>query len=172
MQVESYRKWAFTHSAIARPLNRRVVDYALTRKAMDAWQSKDQSQRESEWETNLRPDEDMQMDRRRWIEAKKADIWDIQIDDSVGGFEDRQEVKQERRREIVENYGRGDIHWQPPFGRLLKMRHEASRSIGSRLLDNLFDRVSVQKMDDAAEQAASRLRDRIGGNNHEDEREL
>jgi len=167
MQVESYRKWVFTHAAVSRPLNRRVVDYALTQAAIEAWNEATETQRESEWK-DLRPDDSLQMDRRRWIKAKKADLWDIDVGSDVGNYEDRQEVKQERRQQLIQDYGRGDVYWSPPFGRMLKMRHEASRSIKSRLLDNLFGRVSVKKLNDIGGEDSGGL---LGGSNEDTEYE-
>lgn len=168
MQVDAYRKWVFAHSAIARPMNRRVIDYALVQAAKEEWQELDADEREAEWE-RIKPDEDTDMDRRRWIQQKKADLWSRDLDEDVTGPNERQEMRQEARREIIKEHGRGDLHWQPPFGRILKMRHEASRSIGSRLLDNLFGRVSVEKLENAARDTASGLSKRFG--TEEDDRE-
>ena len=49
MQVESYRKWIYAHAALAKPMQLRVVDYALTQAAIEAWDEQDHSSRESEW---------------------------------------------------------------------------------------------------------------------------
>lgn len=160
MQVDSYSKSVFTNSAVAQPISRRVIDYALTQKAIEEWDKRTDRQRQKQWE-ELRTDEDREMDRRRWIQAKKADIWDV-TDDEVGATQDRQELRREKRRELINEYGRGELAWQPPFMRMLKVRHEASRSLGARVLDNLFGRVSVQKMQDAARKGGGKLKDRFG----------
>ena len=64
------------------------------------------------------------------------------------------------------------VIWTPPFGRMVKFRHEASRSIGARLMDNAFGRVTVQKVKEQASRAANGLRGRLGGSAEETDREL
>jgi len=170
MQVDAFRKWVFAHSAVSKPMNRRVVDFALTQAAVEAWNDLDPEERDEEW-ADIRPDEGTRMDRRRWIQQKKADLWDVPVDDTVTDPGEAQEIRDEERQMLIEEYGRGDLHWQPPFGRMLKMRHEASRSVGSRLLDNLFGRVSVEKLEQSAREAASGLRERFGAGGDTEDRE-
>jgi len=153
MQVESYRKWIYAHAALAKPMQLRVVDYALTQAAIEAWDEQDHSSRESEW-ASIRehiaeqlPETTPAMDRRRWIQAKKEDLWNVDVDVSNADPEVKAEVRRDQRMEIVEEYGRGDLEWTPPFGRMIKTRHEASRSLGARVLDNLFGRVKKQEQE-------------------------
>lgn len=149
MQVESYRKWLFTDAALSEPVNRRVVDYALTQAAMEQWDRRDDEERRDHWQAELQPSEGYQMDRSRWLEHKKAHLWaepyDVEADNGVGDMEARNELRDDRREELIREYAPGDLNWTPPFGEMLKMRHEASRSLGARLIDNLFGRVTREE---------------------------
>lgn len=55
------------------------------------------------------------------------------------------ELTPEQRGEAVRRHTGVTGEWRPPHWRMLEMRHEASRSRGGRLIDNVFARVEEVK---------------------------
>jgi len=61
------------------------------------------------------------------------------------------------RIQMIEKYSGIDRNWVPPHWRMLQARHEASRSRGARLMDNLFG----SRM--TTEDASADVRNQLGG---------
>lgn len=170
-QVRSYRKWLYAHSAFSRTLDNRVIETAKTELAKQAWDAMEPGERREEWTENLAPDDGMEMDRRRWIKAKKDAVWeDLKPDGANLNEQEKSHEALRRKQDAISKHGKGNLGWTPPFGRMVKMRHEASRSIRARLMDNAFGRVTVQKVHESAKKKASGLKGRLGSDN--DGREL
>lgn len=69
--------------------------------------------------------------RRSYIKTQGRKIWDA--------------LPEREQRKAVESFTGVSGEWTAPHYRQMVMRHEASRSRGARLLDNLFDRVREVK---------------------------
>lgn len=63
-------------------------------------------------------------------------------------IEDRQAVTAQMQLKALDERANGAHEWTTPQGRMISARHEASRSIGARLMDNLFNRVREIKSSD------------------------
>lgn len=71
-------------------------------------------------------------DRRRYLDERGEQLWS--------------QLDEEAQKDAVREFVGAAESWTPPHVRMLQMRHEASRSIDARLLDNLFGRVSRQEV--------------------------
>lgn len=65
---------------------------------------------------------------------------------------DRQELTAQMQLQALDEYANGAHEWTTPQGRMISARHEASRSRGARLLDNLFGRVKEVNQTDEISQ--------------------
>jgi len=79
--------------------------------------------------------------RRTFIKHQGRQIWD--------------RLPEREKRKALEAYAGLDGEWTAPHYRQMVMRHEASRSRGARLLDNLFDR--VREVKGSAREAAQEM---------------
>lgn len=129
-QVESFGIGLYALSAFETKLERRQIEETKLAMAHEAWNDLDEDERE-------------QKDKRRFIEREKKEQWQSLApeDKSIGDAEDRLEVMAERQAEEIQKRTGQPPGWTPPHLRMLLMRHEASRSRGARLMDNLFGRV-------------------------------
>jgi len=84
--------------------------------------------------------------RRRYIKHRGRQIWD--------------RLPEREKQKAIESYGGLRGEWSSPHHRQMVMRHEASRSRGARLLDNIFDR--VREVKGSAHEAAEEMMS-IGG---------
>jgi hypothetical protein len=139
-QVDAYKKGEFADAAFGRRiirLGKRQTQLALGRQA---WADLDAEERARICD----PDRGECAGRREWIRAEGRRRWDdgpgigeydlSRVDDIDGLRETLRWNAFAEETDISKN-------WQSPFRRMLLMRHEGSRSIGSRLLDNLFGRI-------------------------------
>lgn len=62
--------------------------------------------------------------------------WEQQLD-----IADRQELTAQMQLQALDDYASGAHQWTTPHGRMISVRHEASRSRGARLVDNVFNRI-------------------------------
>jgi len=72
------------------------------------------------------------LSKREYFEEHADDIWQ-----SLG---DEEYSQAEHQAWLVNQVTGLSMDWTPPHWRMLKMRHEASRSKDARLIDNLFGR--------------------------------
>lgn len=141
-QVESFRDGLFADAAFSSVLLERAVDYTKRRLA------------EQQWQEEYGDQDDPDVSRREYIEANADDIWE-----SLGSVEDREEPSpQQAKLDAMAKHAGVTSDWVPPHWRVMKMRHEASRSRDARLLDNVFGRVKVVK--DKAQEGTEAL---LGG---------
>jgi hypothetical protein len=112
-QMESFRSGMYGDAAFARRLVSRAIDQTKRALAIDEWEKLDEDDRH--WK-----------DKREWLNRKGNEIWN-NLDPS-------------ERRALLAKHTGIDRNWRPPHWRMLMARHEGSRSIGARLLDNLFGR--------------------------------
>jgi hypothetical protein len=137
-QVDAFRKGLFSVEAFSRRLRERAIEETKTALAKDGIEAEwreagtdsQQTVDEPGW-NNLDEEERAKHDRRRWISAKKDEYWE-------------QLPEQIKYEQIVETAGL-DTDWKSPHLRMMMMRHEASRSKGARLMDNLFGRVKEHR---------------------------
>jgi hypothetical protein len=108
---------------------------------------------DEEW----RPTAKANTDRRRYIIREGKRRWNA-IDQEA----ENQQAAQARRQELLQHHAGTADKWLPPQMRMMMMRHEASRSMGARLLDNLFERVKEMK-GDARQEASSLMPGRSSG---------
>lgn len=151
-QIESFRRGLYADAAFRRPLNHRAIKEAKRAMGLEAWEKLDEDEREEK-------------DRRRFIRAKGEEKWqNLMPSKTASEYSTQQEREEEaarRRRQAIEEYAESDIGFTPPHWRMIMARHEASRSRGARLLDNLFGRVREFMGD--AKQAAQDQIEKVGG---------
>jgi hypothetical protein len=132
-QVESFADGLFGDTAFGRLLTKRAVAETKRKLAVEGWTCEkasggviefDSWDEQSKWEDH---------ERRQAIRERGEEIWN-RLDD------------EQKAAAVEEQAGAGT--WTPPQWRMLMMRHEGSRSIGARLMDNLFGRVQEQKVSD------------------------
>lgn len=128
-QVEAFKDGMYLRSAFSELVLDRAVKETIYEMGKEAWQELD-------------PEEQAESDRRQWILEYGAKRWN-NADEVAEEDQDPQKIREAWLRQ----FAGVDRRWTPPQMRMMMMRHEASRSRGARLLDNLFGRVSVQKVD-------------------------
>jgi hypothetical protein len=117
-QIDSYQQGMYGDAAFARAIVARAIAQTKRRIAEPAWEQ-------------LSGDEQFYTDKREWLDAKGDELW--------------QQLEPHQRRALLKKYTGIDSDWRPPFWRMLMARHEASRSIGARLIDNLFGRIKEEE---------------------------
>lgn len=154
-QIQSFRNGLYADSAMTRRLLHRAIFETKRKMAIDAYEGKDidfyapepdeiditdDERDELADKLEIEP-EDVQivMDRQSYINDYADEIWN-----NLGSST---KSKEQVRAEMVHQYTGLGQDWVPPHWRMLKMRHEASRSKGARLIDNLFERVREVKND-------------------------
>jgi len=118
-QVEAYQRGMFADAAFARRIIDRAIEDTKAELALEAWDELDDEEKED-------------LDRGRWLDEKAEEIWENTPE---------QHDEQTDQLDLIEEHAGITSAWTPPFHRMMEMRHEASRSRGARLMDNLFDRV-------------------------------
>jgi hypothetical protein len=132
-QVESFRSGLFASEAFTRRIRERAIQDTKQRIAKEGIEWVEDRgdgvavDRSLHGWRQLPADERERFDRRRWLDKRAEYVWE-QLPERV------------RINEIVDRLG-AQPEWTPPHWRMMMMRHEASRSKGARLMDNLFGRV-------------------------------
>jgi hypothetical protein len=129
-QVEAFRKGLYADSAMTQKLIEKGKREAL-REVVDAvFEERDRAILD-----NIRnlPEPDDGQTRRGYYEEHADDIWR-----NLGDHEEY--TAAEHKAWLVHETTGISRDWTPPHWRMLKMRHEASRSKNARLIDNLFGR--------------------------------
>lgn len=119
-QVQSFKNGLYAESAFGRRILDRSIEETKRQLAEERYAA-------------IGEDDETTMDRRRFIETRKEEIWDEMAPEDPNA--------PDPRVEHIQRVAGIDGDWAPPFWRMLKMRHEASPSRGSRMADNLFGRV-------------------------------
>lgn len=165
-QVESYKMGIFADAAFGRRLEERAIAETKRQLAIDGWHA-DGAERtngdapdseelmaviETHRDTETDDDALAQDLRDRLTHDTGIRGW-TDLSDAERGEKDRSEWLQRRGEQIWETLSeteRGrqvakvtgyDGTWRPPHWRMIEVRNETSRSLGGRLLDNLFSRV-------------------------------
>jgi hypothetical protein len=112
-QIESFRSGMYGDAAFARRIVSRAIDQTKRALAVQNWEQLDDAEQHA---TN----------KREYLDREGDAIWS--------------NLDPEQRRAVLHKHTGIGRDWRPPFWRMLMARHEASRSIGARLLDNLFGR--------------------------------
>lgn len=136
-QVESFRYGLYAMTAFTRRIRERAIQETKRKLAEHGWQFVDPKTKKpveiEGWE-QLDEEERAEKDRRRYLEERGEEMWQILIR--------KRDPETGRRpaREALSELANLDKDWRPPHLRMAMMRHESSRSRGARLLDNLFER--------------------------------
>lgn len=129
-QIESYSAGLHADAALSRTLIERAVAHAREGVALNGftWVSEDGANTiEVDGWVDLDEEERQRLDRQRWFDREEFRKWD--------------RLPRPAKLEAIEVYGQYSGRWTPPFWQMASMRHEASRSRGARLLDNITGRV-------------------------------
>lgn len=141
-QVESFRDGLFADAAFRRVLFQRAVYYAKRRHA------------EAKWSDQYADVPKPAYTKQEYVDEKADELWN-----GLGDAADSQAADPaEAKMNVLARYAGVSGEWVPPQWRMMKMRHESSRSRNAKLLDNLFH--SVQVLKDKADDAAGGL---LGG---------
>lgn len=138
-QVESFRNGLYASTAFTRRLFKRAVQETKTELAIEGYEyhvrGDDGTVQKHAFEgwKDLPEGKQADLDRRRWIDDRKEEIWE--------------EMAEEAQANAIVEIAGFESDWTPPHWRMMMMRHEASRSRGARLLDNLFGRVDEIRSD-------------------------
>lgn len=126
-QVDSFRKGQFADAAFGRRivrLGKRQTQLAMARDKWDTLSDEERAAVDS---------------KREWLHERGQELWNA--------LDERERwARFAAETNISKN-------WTPPFWRMMMMRHEGSRSISARLLDNLFGR--IKKKEHVVEQESS-----------------
>lgn len=141
LQIQSFRHGLYADAALTRRVLERAIHEAKRELARDCYNRPDQMMIAFPQPDKPEDDEfefgDDYETEEEYIERAADQIWDDL------GKEDMTTV--DHQVMMIEKYAGIDKNWVPPHWRMLKMRHEASRSKGARLIDNLFERVREVK---------------------------
>ena len=135
-QVQSYYDGLYAVEAFAERLGDRAREECKRELADHGfdWDNGDGTTTHLVGWRDLTDEERAEKDRRRYLEARGEELWD--------------QLDTRRRRNAVAELTNVSESWRPPHLRMLEMRHEASRSVGARLIDNVFGRVSRTEVKD------------------------
>lgn len=133
-QIEAFRNGLYADSA----MTRKVIERAKTqtqRRLVEAIYTKAESGRDAQILNNVDYPEPSpgEVSRQEYFDEHIEDIWQ---ELGVKG----EYSKTEHQAWLVHVCVGIDLDWTPPHWRMLKARHEASRSKNARLIDNLFGR--------------------------------
>jgi hypothetical protein len=136
-QVDSYLKGIYGDAAF----RQRLIERAVA---------------ETQWELGEQCYDELPSDakadivsRRTWIENRgRAAFEALEVEEQLSRLEDCSGLTEA---------------WTPPHWRMMEMRHEASRSRGARLIDNIFGRVTEIEGGSAADQQGALRRALTGG---------
>jgi len=139
LQIQSFRHGLYADAALTRRVLERAIHEAKRKLARDCYNRPDQMMVAFPQPNKPEDDEfgDDYETEEEYIERAADQIWDDL------GTEDMTTV--DHQVMMIEKYAGIDKNWVPPHWRMLKMRHEASRSKGARLIDNLFERIREVK---------------------------
>lgn len=129
-QVETFRKGLYADSAMTEKLLKKAKRQAL-REVVDAVYD----DRSRAILNNIRdiPERGDDQSKQEYYDEHADDIWR-----NLGGHEDYSAA--EHKAWLLQETTGLSKNWTPPHWRMLKMRHEASRSKNAHLIDNLFGR--------------------------------
>lgn len=126
-QITDFQSGLYANAAMTRRLVERGIHEAKVGLAKDAYHKQSIESAPAAGE----------MSEQEYVDEYADVIWE-----SLGND---QEEKIQQQIQYMEKYANMGRNWVPPHWRILKMRHEASRSKGARLIDNLFERVREVK---------------------------
>jgi hypothetical protein len=140
-QMESFRTGMFADAA----MTKRIVERAV----LEAKRKMVETIMERPGSKVLRnvdyPDPD-RMSKREYFDKHAENIWEDL------GTEDGEYTPEQHQAWLVSHFTGLDMNWTPPHWRMLKARHEGSRSKDGHLIDNVFGRppepAQVQPMED------------------------
>lgn len=158
-QIQSFRNGLYADAGMARRIIDRAIYETKRKMAGDAFDRPKQisfkhpnpdsyikaliEQHDIELEEKMDEDETIAVLRSQsWVRQSYIEEFQDEIWQDLGDEEISMVSKQ---TEMVTRYTGLTTNWVPPHWRMLKMRHEASRSKGARLIDNLFERVREVK---------------------------
>lgn len=150
-QVQSFRDGLYAEAAFARLIFDRAVYETKVALATEAWNELEEDGRD-EW-----------AERNAFIRAKMDACWtDLKTVPEAErpdlNHQQREQLGARRQQRALENYAGLTGEWMSPHWRMLMARHEASRSIMGRLLDNVFGRIrEMISKDDSEQDTSSRL---------------
>lgn len=147
-QVDSYSLGLFANAAFGRTILDRAIEDTkchLARHGCTVTRSDEEVSFDG-WQT-LSEDKQQTKDRRRYISEQADAIWNSLSDTE--------------KLELTEQVTGITDSWTPPHWRMMQVRHETSRSRGSRLLDNVFGRIKEVLGNGSSNER--RLRGPVGG---------
>jgi len=139
-QVEAFRNGLYADSAMTNKVldraklqtQRRIVDAIYEEGGRDARILKNIEYPEPERDGGG----SYELSKQQYLDEHMEDVWeDLGIDTA-----EKQYTTQQHQAWLVHVCTGMNLDWTPPHWRMLKARHEASRSKDARLIDNLFGR--------------------------------
>jgi hypothetical protein len=127
-QIQSNRRGIYAEAGLQRLVFKRAVYETKLGIAREGWQYRDE-------------------DGNLVFETARADLDEKPDDETRGQYLLRRgsakwgQLDSHQQVAAIEHFSGISSDWTSPFRRMMLMRHEASRSRGARLLDNLFGRV-------------------------------
>lgn len=150
-QIQSFRNGLYADAGMSRRLIERAIYETKREMAKAAFRRPDQvdfTHRDPEQFVEKYIDDndlDEDYDELRCDEVVEEAYVEEYMDEFWNNLGDEETPVWKEQARMVEQYAGFDKNWVPPHWRMLKMRHEASRSKGARLIDNLFERVREVK---------------------------
>lgn len=130
-QIEAFRNGMFADAAMTRKVIERAVLETKMRIVDEIFGDEDSMLLDKGEVDHPKP---VGMSKEEYLEQCMDDVWD-----GLGIPE--QDYSTEQHQAWMVNRATGlPMDWTPPHWRMLKARHEASRSKGARLMDNVFGR--------------------------------
>jgi hypothetical protein len=131
-QVESFRNGLYADSAMTRTIIERAK-LQTQRRIVDAIYDEGRNARILRHIDHPDPED---MTKEQYFDEHMEDVWeDLGVDTAEVSY-----TTHEHQAWLVHVCTGLDMNWTPPHWRMLKARHEASRSKDARLIDNLFGR--------------------------------
>lgn len=141
-QIHSFRQGLYADAGLTRRVLERAIYETKRGLAKDCYRRSEQLKRIPHPKPNKPPDGfefkgDEYETEEEYIQKYADQIWE--------GIDEIEGDTVQLQVQLIERYSGIDRNWVPPHWRMLMMRHEASRSKGARLIDNLFERVREVK---------------------------
>lgn len=155
-QVLEFRQHIYAEAALGSYLLEYSIHYAK-------WQLGVQALAEADGDDPVAAVDELEAEPVTEIKSRRAAIlalgenaWDRLGRDAVDeqkweetfDVQDRQEVTAQMQLQKLDDLASGGHEWTTVHGRMISVRHETSRSLGARLMDNILGRVREFRGDD------------------------
>lgn len=137
-QIQSFRNHLYAESAFAGTLLDLAVYETLWELGQEAHERADADNLD-DLDADTRRQAILELGRQRWESLGEGAVTEAEWREM--NADQREVLTQREQLDALEDHSGVSEHWTPPHGRMIAVRHEASRGRDARLMDNVYGRV-------------------------------